>query len=91
MNVVQEYQAFTVLPGIGELVLVKDDTEWCRGRCVKCVNVDEVEVFLVDFGYTIVRQLGDLRRMKEAFLNIPFQVKYVYSVLTSYLCVILGS
>ncbi|KAJ3646936.1 hypothetical protein Zmor_024493 [Zophobas morio] len=73
MNVVQEYQAFTVLPGIGELVLVKDDTEWCRGRCVKCVNVDEVEVFLVDFGYTIVRPLGDLRRMKEAFLNIPFQ------------------
>ena len=56
------------------MVLVKDDGQWYRGRCIDYSEDTRFEIFLVDFGYTVTKRLKDLREMKEDFTYLPFQV-----------------
>lgn len=72
-NNVQTYEQFKVNPGLGELLLVKHNKEWLRGECVGYTENNEIEVFLIDFGETILKKLKYLRQMKEDLLYVPFQ------------------
>jgi hypothetical protein len=72
-NLVQTYETFKVYPGVSEIVLVKEGLEWHRGSCVGYTDDDNIEVFLVDYGYKKRTKLKNLRQMKEDYLYLPFQ------------------
>ena len=79
-NVVQTYESFKIYPGIGEIVLVKNDSKWYRGRCVGYTDNECVEIFLVDIGYMVIRKLKDLKVMNEQFTYLPFQVNLNFNL-----------
>ncbi|KAB0798265.1 hypothetical protein PPYR_09258 [Photinus pyralis] len=74
------YKKLLQPPGHGQLVIVKLPNEkWYRGQ-VTFVNIPEndnneitANVFVVDFGSTIVARISDLREMLRDFLYLPFQ------------------
>ncbi|XP_044252636.1 uncharacterized protein LOC123003733 [Tribolium madens] len=72
-NKVHTYETFKLDPGLGEVVLVKENSEWFRGICVGFCENDIIEVFFVDFGCKREKKLKDLRQMKEDLLYVPFQ------------------
>ncbi|EFA08728.1 hypothetical protein TcasGA2_TC006403 [Tribolium castaneum] len=72
-NIVHTYEPFKLYPGLGEVVLIKENSEWFRGICVGLAENDKIEVFFVDFGYKREKKLKDLRQMKEDLLYVPFQ------------------
>lgn len=82
-NIVQTYESFKIYPGIGEIMLVKDESEWFRGRCVEIIGNDMIEAFFVDFGYSKVKKMKDLRCIPDDFLHVPFQVRQFYQLNSS--------
>lgn len=73
VNKVQTYECFKVYPGIGELVLVKHNSEWHRGRCVEYEKRKFI-IFFIDYGFKLKKKLSDLRQICEDFLYLPPQV-----------------
>jgi hypothetical protein len=88
-NLVQTYETFKVYPGVSEIVLVKEGLEWHRGSCVGYTDDDNIEVFLVDYGYKKRTKLKNLRQMKEDYLYLPFQVGSAYGLEIFYLSLLL--
>lgn len=71
---VQSYESFKVYPGVGELVLVKHDNEWHRGRCIEYEEEETFEIFFIDYGFKAKKKLTELRQISEEFLYLSPQV-----------------
>nr|CAI5860574.1 unnamed protein product [Callosobruchus analis] len=84
--VVRTFRTMKILPGIGEIVLVRPPTlkKWLRA-IVRSSNVtnphngeSKIEVYSVDFGNIFVVHLSDIRKIEPHLLRLPFQAVHCY-------------
>ncbi|KAL0268671.1 UNVERIFIED_CONTAM: hypothetical protein PYX00_010515 [Menopon gallinae] len=73
---VRQFKQFSVPPGPGEVVLARysGNYSWYRARVLHATpEIDEFEVFYVDYGNQEVLGISNLRQIESRYLHLPFQ------------------